>query len=72
MEAILPIVLQVLGLLPQLIEAGAEVVPMINSLTKALQSGSTDPTDAQWQAVDAAIQANTALINTDPPAPTQS
>lgn len=66
--AIVAIVLQVLGMLPQLMAAAVNVVPMIEAVIKALQSGSTDPTDAQWQAVDDIIKANTAIINADPPA----
>lgn len=66
MEAVLPIVLQVLGMLPSLIAAAVDVVPMIKAVETALTSGSNDPTDPQWQAVNAVIAANTALINKDP------
>lgn len=66
MEAILPIVVQVLGLIPGLVAAGVEVATLIESTIAALQSGSANPTDAVWQAVDAQIAANTAKINQDP------
>ena len=66
MEAILPIVTQVLSLIPGLIAAGVEIVSLVESTVKALQSGSTNPSDEVWQAVDAQIAANTAKLNTDP------
>jgi len=66
MEAVLPIVVQVLGLIPGLVAAGVEVVSLVESTIKALQSGSVNPADAVWQAVDAQIAANTAKINQDP------
>jgi hypothetical protein len=66
MEAILPIVTQVLSLIPGLVAAGVEIVSLVESTVKALQSGSTNPTDDVWQAVDAQIAANTAKLNTDP------
>lgn len=68
MEAILPIVTQVLSLIPGLVAAGVEIVSLVESTVKALQSGSTNPSDDVWQAVDAQIAANTAKLNTDPPA----
>lgn len=67
MEAILPIVAQVLGLIPGLVAAGVEIVSLVDSTVKALQSGSADPTDEVWQAVNAQIAANTVKLNTDPP-----
>ena len=66
MEAILPIVTQVLSLIPGLVAAGVEIVTLVESTVKALQSGSTNPSDDVWQAVDAQIAANTAKLNTDP------
>jgi len=66
MEAILPIVTQVLSLIPGLVAAGVEIVSLVESTVKALQSGSTNPSDEVWQAVDAQIAANTAKLNTDP------
>lgn len=66
MEAILPIVTQVLSLIPGLVAAGVEIVSLVESTVKALQSGSTNPSDDVWQAVDAQIAANTAKLNTDP------
>lgn len=66
--AIIAIITQVLTLLPQLIAAGLEVAPLIQSTIKALSSGSADPTDEQWAAVNAILDQNTALLNQDPPA----
>jgi hypothetical protein len=66
MDAVLPIVVQVLGLIPGLVAAGVEIVSLVESTVKALQSGSTNPTDEVWQAVDAQIAANTAKLNADP------
>ncbi|MBN9488667.1 MAG: hypothetical protein J0H44_15625 [Alphaproteobacteria bacterium] len=66
MEAILPIVTQVLSLIPGLVAAGVEIVSLVESTVKALQSGSANPTDDVWQAVDAQIAANTAKLNADP------
>jgi hypothetical protein len=65
-DAVLPIVVQVLGLIPGLVAAGVEIVSLVESTVKALQSGSTNPTDEVWQAVDAQIAANTAKLNADP------
>ena len=66
MEAILPIVKEALALIPGLVAAGIAIEGMIESIVKALDSGSADPTDNVWQAVNAQIAANTAKINTDP------
>lgn len=66
MEAVLPIVKQVLSLIPGLVAAGMAIEGLIKAVTDALDSGSTDPTDGVWQAVNAQIAANTAKINTDP------
>lgn len=66
MEAVLPIVKEVLALIPGLVAAGIAIEGVIESVVKALDSGSTDPTDNVWQAVNAQIAANTAKINTDP------
>ena len=66
MEAILPIVTQVLSLIPGLVAAGVEIVSLVESTVKALQSGSTNPSDDVWQVVDAQIASNTAKLNTDP------
>lgn len=68
MEAILPIVAQVLGLIPGFVAAGVEIVSLVQATQKALQSGSADPTDEVWQAVNAQIAANTVKLNTDPAA----
>lgn len=67
MEAVLPIVIQVLSMIPSLLAASANVVPLVQATEKALTSGSPDPTSAEWQVVNDMIAANTVLINTDPP-----
>ena len=69
MEAILPIVVQVLGLIPGLVAAGLQIEGLITSTVNALNSGSTNPTDAVWQAVNDQIAANTVALNTDPTPP---
>lgn len=66
MDAVLPVVVQALSLIPGLVAAGVEIVSLVESTVKALQSGSTNPTDDVWQAVDVQIAANTAKLNTDP------
>lgn len=63
MEAVLPIILQVLALLPSLEKAGVSIIAAVTALEEALKSGSVDPNDAAWQAVNAEITANTDLIN---------
>lgn len=66
MEAVLPIVIQGMSLIPGLVAAGVEIVTLVQSIVKALQSGSTNPTDEVWQTVNAQIAANTVKLNTDP------
>lgn len=66
MEAVLPIVIQAMSLIPGLVAAGIEIVTLVESTVKALQSGSTNPSDEVWMAVDAQIAANTAKLNADP------
>lgn len=63
MEAILPIVIQVLGLIPSLVSAGIEIETLVQSTVKALTAGNPDPSSADWQAVNTLIAANTAKIN---------
>lgn len=69
MEAVLPILVQVLTMIPGLVAAGVQVEGLIKSTIDALNSGSTNPTDAQWQAVNDLIAANTVKIDTDPAPP---
>lgn len=61
------ILLQALAILPGAIRAGLEVQDLVEQITAAGQS-STDPTDAQWQAIRAKLDALTAQLNQDPPA----
>lgn len=66
-DTIAAIVAQVLGMIPGLIQAGVAIEGLIQATIAALNSGSTNPTDAVWQQVNDMIDANTAKINTDPP-----
>lgn len=59
------ILLQALAILPGAIRAGLEVQDLIGEITAAGQS-STDPTDAQWSAVRAKLDALTTELNKDP------
>lgn len=56
----------VLQLLPSLIQAGIDVMDLINStngvITKAQAEG-RDPTDSEWNALDAQISALRAKLN---------
>lgn len=56
----LAITTTVLQLLPSLIQAGIDVVGLINStnsVISAAQAAGRDPTDAEWNALDAQISA---------------
>jgi len=58
--------MQALTLLPGLIQAGAEVLTLIQSTTAAIQAMQTegrDPTQAEWDALNAA--SDTALARLD-------
>jgi hypothetical protein len=52
-----------------LIQAGVQIEGLIARVTNAVQSGSTDPTDAQWTALQGEIDALTAQLNADPAPP---
>ncbi len=67
MLSIVPILVQAIGILPGAIRAGLEVKDLVDEITAASQS-SDDPTDAQWQAINAKLDALTAQLNQDPPA----
>lgn len=54
--AILPIIVQILTLLPSLVSAGHDIEGLVSSAISAINSGSTDPTDAQWAALDATVK----------------
>lgn len=69
MPAVLAILAQVIGLLPGAIKAGIDVSNLVAAAQAAATSASTDPTDAQWQAVDQGIKALQVQLNTDPPEP---
>lgn len=56
MPAILAIVAQVLALLPSLVVTGQSIQALAEQTIAAINSGSTDPTDAQWAALDATVQ----------------
>lgn len=62
----LAIATTVLELLPSLIQAGINVVGLIESTSatiKLAQSENRDPTDAEWAALDAQISALRAQLN---------
>jgi hypothetical protein len=65
MLGVVPILVQALGILPGAIRAGLEVKSLIDEITAAASS-SSDPTDAQWQAVNAKLDELTARLNQDP------
>ncbi len=65
--AIIALLMQVITLLPALIQAGIEIQGLIKRVQDAVGSGSMDPTDAMWQAVNAEIDALRTQLNTDPP-----
>lgn len=60
---ILSIVTQVLSLIPGLVAAGHDISGLVGQAVSAINSGSTDPTDAQWQALDAQVKALQAQLN---------
>lgn len=64
---ILAIIDDVLSILPTAVAAGKDIAGMISDLRNAIAS-SSDPTDAQWQAVDAKRRDLLSQLNTDPPA----
>lgn len=67
MAGIIAILMQVISMLPELIQAGIKIEGLIARTLKAAESGSTDPTDAQWAAVNNELDALTARLNADPP-----
>lgn len=67
MTGIVAILMQVISLLPELIQAGIKIEGLIARTLKAVESGSADPTDSQWEAVNNEIAALTARLNVDPP-----
>lgn len=69
MPAILALLAQLISMLPALIAAGVQIEGLIARVQSAVATGSTDPTDAQWSALQSEIDALTAQLNTDPPAP---
>lgn len=56
---------QLLGLLPSVVSASADVLSLIAATKAALDSGAP-PTDAQWAAVNAQLDALTARLEQDP------
>ena len=66
MAAIVAILAQIIALLPQLIAAGVEVAGIVARVQAAVASGASDPTDAQWTALQQEIDTLTAQLNTDP------
>lgn len=66
--AIIAILMQIVTMLPDLIAAGIKIEGLIARVTTAVQSGSVDPTDVQWTAVNKELDDLTARLNADPPA----
>ncbi len=66
--AIVALLMQVITMLPELIQAGIKIEGLIARVTTAVQSGSVDPTDVQWTAVNKELDDLTARLNVDPPA----
>jgi len=69
MAAIIAILMQLISMLPALIAAGVQIEGLIARVQTAVASGSTDPTDEMWSALQSEIDALTAQLNADPPAP---
>lgn len=67
MAAMVTILAQIIALLPSLIAAGVQVEGLIARVQSAAASGSPDPTDVQWAALQIEIDALTKQLNTDPP-----
>lgn len=66
MEAIVALLAQIIAMLPGLIAAGVQVEGLIARVQKAIAGGSADPTDEDWAAVNAELDALTAQLNKDP------
>jgi hypothetical protein len=63
---ILAIATTVLQLLPALLQAGIDVMGLLQSTNKVItdaQAAGRDPTDAEWNALDAQIGALRAQLN---------
>lgn len=65
--AIISILMQIISLLPELIQAGIKIEGLIARTLKAVESGSQDPTDAAWTAVNKELDDLTVRLNADPP-----
>jgi len=66
MPAALAFAMQALTLLPGLIQAGADVLALIQSTTTAMQAmhaEGRDPTQAEWDALKAASEAALARLD---------
>jgi hypothetical protein len=71
MGTALAFALQALTALPQIIAAGQDAIAFINSTRAALatmKDENRDPTPAEWDALNAQIDALIARLNQDPPA----
>lgn len=66
MAPALSFAIQVLNLLPGLIQAGIEVASLIQTTAtalKAMHDEGRDPTDAEWEALHAATEASLARLD---------
>ena len=59
------LLIQLLALLPQAIEAGVDVANAVSTI-QGIASRGTPPTDAEWQALDQHVTDLRAALNTDP------
>ncbi len=61
------LLIQMLALLPQAIEAGVDVANAVSTI-QGIAARGTPPTDAEWAILDAHVADLRAALNTDPPA----
>lgn len=66
MATIVALLAQIISLMPALIAAGVQVEGLIARVQAAVASGSTDPTDAQWTALDAEVATLRSALAQDP------
>lgn len=66
MATIIALLAQIIALMPALIAAGVEVQGLIARVQAAVASGSADPTDAMWTALDAEVATLRSALAQDP------
>lgn len=62
---VIPLLMQLLVMVPSLIQAGVDVSDIISDMRKHLENG-TEPSSAEWAALEARVQALQADLATDP------